>query len=179
MRRVGKGLFGVVLLVLVLTATVSVPSALAEGTVTIEPLPSLAKVAPRIEGTASTVEGDELTVTIEGSGGGSVHPSVNFSGEWSYTPSLSDGSYTARAIQLNEAKEVVGSDARPFRIDSTAPKVAISTPPAVTKIATPTLGGGAGAEEGDQEVLVTIHELKPEARTIVPGTILTGLEIAG
>jgi hypothetical protein len=170
MRRVGGGLLRVVLLLLVLAAVGPVPSALAEGTVTIEPLPFVGKVAPRIEGTAAPVEGDELTVTIEGSGGGPVHPSVNFSGEWSYAPSLPGGSYTVRAIQQNEAKEVIGSDARPFRVDSTAPKVAINAPPPVTKIATPTLGGAAGVEEGDQEVLVTIHELKPEARTIVERT---------
>jgi len=170
MRRVGEGLFMAVVILLVLAAAGPVSSALAEGTVTIEPLPALGKVTPKIEGRAGTAEGDELTltVTIEGSGLPAETLLVNFNGEWSYPPtSLPDGIYTVRAIQDNSAKEVIGSAASTFRIDSTAPKVTITAPPAVTKVATPTLGGGAGTEEGDQGVYVTIHEVKPEARTVV------------
>jgi len=172
-KRVGRGLLRAVAILLVLAAAGPVSSALAEGTVTIEPLPSLTKLAPRIEGTAGTAAGDESTVSVtiykEGAVASSGSPSVNqISGEWSYAPSLSDGTYTVRAIQRNEAGEEIGSAERTFRIDSTPPKVTITAPPAVTKVTTPTLGGVAGTEEGDhQEVLVTIHEVKPEARTVV------------
>jgi hypothetical protein len=144
-----------------------VSGALAEGTVTIEPLPFVGKVAPRIEGTAAPVKGDELTVTIEGSGVGPVHPSVNFSGEWSYTPSLPEGSYTVRAIQQNEATEVIGSDARPFRIDAMKPPVTMNAVASPINNATPTLQGAAGADEGDNPtVAVTIYQGKSVGGTI-------------
>jgi hypothetical protein len=149
-----------------------VPSALAEApNVTIDFLPSLTPATPTIEGTAGTAaEGDESTVSVtilrEGSFAASGEPSVSFNGEWTFSPGhLSDGRYTVQATQRNEAGET-GSAERAFRIDSTPPKVTINSVAPVTKIATPTLGGAAGTEEGDQGVSVTIYQGKSAGGTV-------------
>lgn len=172
MRRAGKGLLQVVVLLLVVVAAGPVSAAHAEApSVTIEGLPSLTTTTPTIEGMAATGEGDELSVSVtifqEGSVAASGQPSVSFNGEWRYTPPhLSDGSYTVRATQRNSESGEEATAERALRIDSTAPKVTINAPPPVTKIATPTLGGGAGAEEGDQGVSVTIYQGKSAGGTV-------------
>jgi hypothetical protein len=173
MRRVGGGLLRAALLLVVLAAVGPISNALAEPpSVTIGFIPSpTSTTSPTIEGTAGTAEGDESTVSVtllrEGSVTASGKPSVSLNGEWEFSPGhLSDGTYTVQATQRNEAGET-GSAERSFRIDSTPPKVTINSVAPVTKIATPAFGGAAGTEEGDQGVFVTIHELKPEARTIV------------
>jgi large repetitive protein len=171
MRRVGRDLLRAVAILLVVAAVGPVSSALAEGTVTIEPFPGLGKVAPRIEGTAGTAEGDASTVSVKIYKEGAIVASGNplvISGEWSTTPSVSEsGLYTVKAIQENGTEEQIGSAEGTFRIDATKPPVTMNAVASPINNATPTLQGAAGADEGDNPtVAVTIYQGKSVGGTI-------------
>jgi hypothetical protein len=78
---------------------------------------------------------------------------------WTYTPTkLPDGTYTARAIQHDEAGNTAVSTPVTFTIDTTSPSASIDAVTSPTNDATPTLTGKAGTETGDGSVTVTVYE---------------------
>jgi hypothetical protein len=123
---------------------------------------------PELAGTAGIQAGDKSSVVVTVYSGsftaGSVvqAKTVAPSGSsWSYLVSkLADGTYTAQAVQEDEAGNVGKSSAVTFTIDTTAPVPAIVEAPAAhTKSPTPTIAGTAGTAAGDQtSVLLTLYK---------------------
>jgi PKD domain/Bacterial Ig-like domain len=158
MRRVGGGLFGAVLLVVVLAAAGPVSSAFAEPPSVKIRVPSTVPETPTIEGSAGLVaEGDnpDVSVVVSHRGGSVVGsatvPVEQFSREWEckpseYTPtSLSDGEYEVVATQGNELGET-GEARAVFKVEAAPPVVTISVPTPKPE-PKPTLGGEAGTAE--------------------------------
>ncbi|HEV3034924.1 MAG TPA: Ig-like domain-containing protein [Solirubrobacteraceae bacterium] len=122
---------------------------------------------PTLTGAGGTAPWDKpVAVAIhEGSSlAGPVVPSGGVSmsgGAWSYSLHLSDGVYTVRAEQGDEAGNTGTSAAVTFTVDTTAPVVTLTSPVggAVLKTSEPTLTGAAAtAPWDDQSVTVAIHE---------------------
>jgi large repetitive protein len=141
--------------------------------VSIDPVPSPTKDAePTLTGGAGVEAGDEALVSVTiykgASVGGTVAASetvVPSGPAWSYkAPHLSDGTYTAQAVQSDEAGNVGKSAAVTFTIDTTPPAVTIHTLASPTKNATPTLSGVAGVASGD-EAAVTVKIYKGKGTT--------------
>jgi major membrane immunogen (membrane-anchored lipoprotein) len=144
--------------------------------VSIEQVPTPTKDAePTLTGGAGVETGDEALVFVTIYKGASVGGSVAASEDlvpsgaaWSYkAPHLSDGIYTAQAVQSDEAGNVGRSAAVTFTVDTTPPAVTIHALASPTKNATPTLSGAAGTASGDKAaVTVTIYD-----GTVVGGTV--------
>ncbi|MDQ1679632.1 MAG: large repetitive protein, partial [Frankiaceae bacterium] len=113
---------------------------------------------PSIGGARGTAAGDLQTVTVHiysgtGTGGTEVQtPTDSGSGStWGVTPtSLADGTYTVQATQ-SDGSLTGTSAAHTFRVDTTAPNVAITAPADGSRIsdATPAISGTAGTATGD------------------------------
>ena len=122
---------------------------------------------PTLTGGVGVEAGDDANVAVtiyEGSSlGGPVVASGNASlsaGSWSFTPAaLGDGTYTAQAVQEDQAGNVGKSTAVSFTVDTKGPAVTLNPPAAFTNDTTPTLTGAAGVSAGDDaSVAVTIYE---------------------
>ena len=131
--------------------------------------------SPTLSGELGTADGDlsaaEVVVYQGGKAEGTVAAegaaSVSGGGKWTFKPpSLEDGTYTAHAIQSDEAGNVGTSAPVTFTVDTVAPAVTMLTPPAFTNDRTPTLEGAAGTLAGD-EAYVTVKLYKG---TSVSGT---------
>ncbi len=137
-------------------------------TVSTNSLPTPTKTAaPTLTGGAGTASGDAAGVTVtvyEGSSvGGAVAQSATVSrsgSTWSSTlAKLADGTYTAQAVQEDEAGNRGQSSAVTFTVDTKGPAVSINPVAASTNNTTPTLTGAAGVASGDvASVTVTIYE---------------------
>jgi hypothetical protein len=140
--------------------------------VSIVPVSSPSKDAePTLTGGAGVEAGDEAAVSVTiykgASAGGTVAASetvVPDGAAWSYKAHLSDGIYTAQAVQSDAAGNVGKSAAVTFTIDTTPPAVTIHTLASPTKNATPTLSGAAGIASGD-EAAVTVKIYKGKGTT--------------
>jgi hypothetical protein len=103
-------------------------------------LPALTGDAtPTLSGSAGSAAGDSATVTVKvWSGSSAVGAPVQTlsvarsGGSWATdaSPSLPDGTYTARAEQTDAAGNTGASVARTFRVDTTAPDTSIASGPA-------------------------------------------------
>jgi major membrane immunogen (membrane-anchored lipoprotein) len=113
--------------------------------------------SPTLSGTADTGAGNIQSVTVnlwsgtETSGTPLRTLTADVSGgSWSSGPiALSDGTYTARAEQKDEAGNTGTSAARTFTIDTKPPLVSISPLSSPTNDKTPTLKGARGTATGD------------------------------
>jgi large repetitive protein len=115
---------------------------------------------PTLTGGAGGAVGDLQTVLVrvyhgskpEGSVAAehSVTPSL---GAWSYTtPTLADGTYTARAYQADAAGNEGHSAPDTFVVDTVAPSVSISVSPehsGIVQVTRPTFSGAGGQASGD------------------------------
>ncbi|MHB8242333.1 MAG: Ig-like domain-containing protein, partial [Solirubrobacteraceae bacterium] len=114
---------------------------------------------PTLTGTAGELAGDGAGVVVtvyEGSSiGGAVVQSAAVAREgssWKDTlGQLADGTYTAQAVQGDEAGNVGESEPVTFTVDTTKPVVTIAQPAALTNDPTPELKGEAGTLPGDGE----------------------------
>jgi hypothetical protein len=94
---------------------------------------------PLLSGGGGTSIGDAEDVTVKlysgssasGSPSGTVAASLAEDGSWSVeaAPALADGTWTARAEQVDEAGNTGLSRARTFRVDATAPDTSITSGP--------------------------------------------------
>jgi large repetitive protein len=131
--------------------------------VTMNALPSPTKNSkPTLTGNVGTEEGDLTSVTVTILKGSNVvetgSATVSGSG-WTYSvqTELSDGTYTARAAQKDEAGNT-GTASQTFTVKMAAPKPTLDAVATPTKNSGPTLKGKAGAAEGDlPQVEVTIY----------------------
>ena len=122
---------------------------------------------PTFSGGAGAQSGDAGTVTVTVFAGStptgtpveSLTATVT-AASWSIdaTPALGEGTYTARAEQMDEAGNRGVSSANTFEIDTTAPAVGVTEPADGSSTAdrTPTFSGGAGAAAGDSST-VTVN----------------------
>jgi Bacterial Ig-like domain len=145
-----------------------------ELTLTLQPAgPFIKTQTPTFSGTAGRANGDQPTVTIRiYAASGELQSTLRTAprdpaGSYSVAPDanspLPEGEYTARAEQRDEAGNV-GQAAVTFTVDVTKPVLAIASPKdgASTFETTPTFGGTAGAQLGDnQQVSVVIFETPP------------------
>jgi hypothetical protein len=142
--------------------------------------------SPAISGTAGQEAGDASSVTVTvyrnvvgGEVAASGKPAVN-GGNWSYEPTLGQGSYVARATQTDSAHNEGASGGVAFTIDTTPPSVTIVEKiPSPSNNTEPTLSGGAGVLSEDEpavQVLVyrgasaTGSALKTVAATVSAGS---------
>jgi len=134
---------------------------------TLDPLAARTNdTTPAFTGTAGTATGDGATVSVrvhrgEGAGGEVVQTLTAArdatSGAWSVTPdALADGTYTVVAAQADDVANEEVSAARTFVVDTVAPGVTLTAPPARTADATPALSGAGGTAPGD-EAAVTVR----------------------
>ncbi|HUA73611.1 MAG TPA: Ig-like domain-containing protein [Solirubrobacteraceae bacterium] len=127
-------------------------------------------------GSAGTAPGDAETVryvVYSGSVAGGTEVASGAvpgqSGNWSSgSVALADGVYTVEAFQRDQAGNEGASAAATFRVDTTPPSgLSLNPVAAVTSNATPTLGGGAGTQEGDGPVRVLLDgKLVSEAQVV-------------
>lgn len=130
--------------------------------VSIEAVPSPTKDAePTLTGDAGVEAGDDATVAVkvyqgETVGGAVVQSTTDapvIGGEWSYTvPRLADGTYTAQAEQADEAGNTGTSAPVTFTVDTTPPKVTLTSPAhgSSESGSSQAVSGSAGTAEGDQ-----------------------------
>jgi len=119
---------------------------------------------PFLSGGAGNAFGDEagvkVTVYHGGSVGGSVAEEVEVNrsgGSWSHTTGgLSDGEYTAQAVQYDNLGNRGESTADTFVIDTHPPGVSLEEVASPTKNTTPTFSGGAGTESGDGSTVFVV-----------------------
>jgi hypothetical protein len=124
---------------------------------------------PTLSGAAGTADGDAATVTVKIYAGTDVGGPVVQTlaadvegGSWSTdaSPALDDGTYTARAEQLDLAGNTGYSVAHTFTVDTAPPTVTVTDPGAgsVTNDPTPTFDGDAGTATGDStNVVVNVY----------------------
>jgi hypothetical protein len=123
--------------------------------VTLESVASPTKeTIPTLKGSAGVAAGDDASVEVTIYEGSSASGTVASTGaamlngsSWSYTPAiaLTEGTYTAQAVQSDEAGNV-GASTPPvtFTVVTAKPVVTVNPVAAWTKDSTPTLGGSAG-----------------------------------
>ncbi len=128
----------------------------------------LGNANPVFSGPAGNAPGDNTDITLK------VYPGTTPTGTpteeltlvrnnntWSTEapgPHLDDGTYTAQAEQTDEAGNSGLSTPVTFTVDTTAPAVTLTQPPSLGNDRTPTLGGAAGAAEGDDPLVkITIY----------------------
>ena len=131
--------------------TLTTPS---NGTSTNDPTPTFS-------GRAGTATGDSATVTVSVYAGTSASGTAvqvlsatrDAAGSWSVDPAspLAEGTYTAKAEQVDGAGNVGASAAATFTVDTTAPAITLTSPPSgsSTDDAAPTFAGTAGAGPTD------------------------------
>lgn len=117
---------------------------------------------PSYAGAAGDAPGDDASVIVSVYSGSSTSGSLvqtltatRSGSAWSVdgSPALTDGTYTARAEQTDEAGNTGTSVARTFTVDTAAPGVSMDSPPAATSDRTPTYRGAAGDATGDSETV--------------------------
>jgi large repetitive protein len=122
---------------------------------------------PTLKGELGGASGDIQAVTVrifEGAGvGGTLAAKGSAtvgSGEWAYTPpSLTDGTYTAQASQLDSAGNPGTSTPVSFTVDTQAPTPTLDAVTSPSNDSTPTLGGTLGGAAGDlSEATVKIYD---------------------
>jgi large repetitive protein len=138
--------------------------------VTIDAVPTPSKDAePKLGGAGGVAPGDDSSVSVAIYDGTSVGGTLAASGSapvkggsWSYqAPHLSDGTYTARASQSDEAGNLGTSAAVTFTVDTTPPAMTIATPRngEVLEVSRPRFSGSAGIASGDLPLItVKIYE---------------------
>jgi Bacterial Ig-like domain len=116
---------------------------------------------PDFSGDAGTAPGDSATVTVKITqpvAGGpdqlvQTLTTTRSGGSWSVTPTvpLAEGSYKVHAEQADDLAGVASSAEHSFRVDTTAPSVAVLEPriDSVTSDVTPMLWGTGGLDTGD------------------------------
>ena len=131
---------------------------------------------PELTGTAGVLAGDRASIMVTVYSGSSTAGSVVQTktvtpggSSWSYLVSkLADGTYTAQAVQEDEAGNVGKSSAVTFIVDTTAPIVSINSATSPSKNATPELTGTAGVQAGDKSsVAVTVYSGSSTAGSVV------------
>jgi hypothetical protein len=136
---------------------------------TVAPAPSLTPVVtpsndatPSLTGAVGVASGDLAEVRLKLYAGATVSGSplrtidaTVVAGKWNVGPlvALSDGTYTARAEQSDEAGNVGFGSPSTFTVDTVAPTVSLTAPTSLTGDATPTLEGKAGVAAGDDPVV--------------------------
>ena len=101
-------------------------------------------------------QGDSLSGKLEASGSVPVS-----GGEWSYTPHLSDGVYTAQASQGDEAGHIGTSAEVTFTVDANPPEVTLTSPAGgalLTSSSQSFSGAAATTPWDDPSVKVAIHQ---------------------
>jgi large repetitive protein len=120
---------------------------------------------PTLTGELGNAGGDIQAVTVRVFEGSSVGGALVTKGSagvasksWSYTPSLSDGTYTAQASQPDSAGNVGLSAPRTFAVDTAAPTPSLTSVPSPGNVSTPTIHGSLGTAAGDlPEATVRIY----------------------
>ncbi len=151
--------------------------------VSIEPVTSPTNDAtPTLTGSAGTEAGDgTVTVTIyEGPAAegkpASTGPATSEGPTWKYTPAkLPDGTYTAKAVQHDQAGNTGASVAVTFTVDTTAPHPTITAPSegAVLNASRVTISGTAGQTGGALQPI----RLKIYASASTAGSPVQTLEV--
>jgi hypothetical protein len=122
---------------------------------------------PTLSGAAGVATGDPASVQVTIYEGSSASGTVvqfatapRSGSSWSWLAAkLADGTYTAQAVEEDQAGNLAKSAAMTFKVDTSAPAVTLNTPPPFTSHTTPTFSGGAGTASGDQaSVTVTVYE---------------------
>ena len=126
---------------------------------------------PTFSGSAGQASGDESSVTLKIYAGSTASGSpirstvvTSSAGNWStsaFAALNTDGTYTARAEQSDEADNTGKSTPVTFTIDTTPPTVTLTTPAAnaTLNISKPTFSGAAGQASGDEHsVTLKIYE---------------------
>jgi hypothetical protein len=155
---------------------------------TVAPALSLTPVAstshdatPSITGAAGVASGDLAAVRLKiypgASATGSPLRTIDatlLAGNWSAGPvaTLPDGTYTARAEQLDEAGNTGFSAPSTFTVDTVAPAVSMAAPAPLTNEATPIFAGKAGIAAGDEAVV----QVKVYAGATASGSPLETIE---
>ncbi len=152
-------------------------------TVSIEPVTSPTNDAtPTLTGSAGTEPGDgTVTVTIyEGPAAegeiASAGPATGEGSTWKYTPAkLPEGTYTAKAVQHDQAGNTGASVAVTFIVDTTAPHPTITAPSegAVLNASRVTISGTAGQSGGALQSI----RLKIYASASTAGSPVQTLEV--
>jgi Concanavalin A-like lectin/glucanases superfamily/Bacterial Ig-like domain len=136
----------------------------APPAVTISSAPAVSNSTPPLGGAAGAEATDLPGITVDVFNGSSatgtpvrtLNATAN-GGSWStdVTPALPDGTYTARAKQVDAANNT-GTATVTFRIDTAAPAVTITHPQngRTTSDTTPAIGGSAGGDPGDADAVV-------------------------
>lgn len=134
------------------------------------PISLTSDATPTFEGKAGVAAGDDSAVQLKVYAGATVSGSplqtiqaTPAGGSWSATPAtaLGDGVYTVEASQSDEAGNTGVSVSFKFRLDTTAPAVALSAPVsgAMTDSSSELVQGTAGTSEGDlQTITVELFE---------------------
>ena len=136
--------------------------------VSLEPIATLLDTStPSFDGAAGALPGDAGTVSLQIYAGSSASgtpleevPAPVSGGGWSASSgkALVDGTYTAVAVQLDEAGNEGRSVARTFTIDTVAPKPTLDAVATPTRDSTPSFGGAAGkAAHDEQAVTVAVY----------------------
>lgn len=134
--------------------------------VTLDAVPTpTAHEAVTLEGARGTEAGDEDAVEVvvyEGestAGSPLVSAKATVSGaSWSYGAHLTEGTYTAQALQRDEAGNVGKSQSRTFTVKTQKPIVTLNQPEAISNDTTPTFSGSADTRAGDiQSVTLKVY----------------------
>jgi large repetitive protein len=137
---------------------------------TLNPVASVVGTAsPSFGGSGSQGPGDgSVHVVIDGKQASEVSVSA---GTWSYTSSsLSDGTHTVLAEQIDEAGNVSKTNTASFRVDTTKPSVSLTGPKADEQLKSSLVEfhGGAGSATGDQSA-VTVEVFG--GKSTAPGSL--------
>jgi hypothetical protein len=134
--------------------SVSSPAVGADTNATLPTLSGIAGTTPRDAGTVQvTVRNVANQVVATGSG-----PRDGATGAYAVTTTsaIPDGIYTAFATQSDSAGNTGASTTTTFFVDTVAPTVTMSAPPAASTDPTPTFGGSGGTAPFDVRV-VDVH----------------------
>jgi major membrane immunogen (membrane-anchored lipoprotein) len=114
---------------------------------------------PTLSGNGGSATGDHGTVLVTIFSGESQVASGSasiVSGHWSFeSPHLSDGTYTAKATQTDQAGNTGNSATRTFTVETTPPTLTLKQPTSPSKDTTPSFTGTASDTEP-----VTVHIFK-------------------
>ncbi len=128
---------------------------------------STTATTPTFSGVAGTLIGDSTAVTVRlYAGATATGPPVqsltatrSIVGAYSVpaSPALANGTYTARAEQLDDSGNVGQSASTSFTVDTVAPAVTLTQPAAAATVGTaPTLAGVAGTATGDSATVTVL-----------------------
>ncbi len=144
---------------------------------------------PTFSGSAGTAAGDASTVTVNVYAGSSATGAALqtlgaavSSGSWSVqiSSTLSDGTYTAQAVQSNSGGSVGVSSPATFTVDTTAPAITLTAPTggAVLDQSKPTFSGAAGTMPGDSST-ITVNVYAGSSATGSALQTLSGTQSGG